>query len=145
VDDDTRAPSETHNRVHNWVAGPMSEGASPNDPVFWLHHATIDMLWAQWQARWGSPYLPGSGARYNQNLHDPLWSMGGVTPAMMLDHHSLGYIYDRELKTEWAGLTASVEGPHARADAFLPQRSAFAAARDRVDFVCDLRGPGGYR
>jgi tyrosinase len=95
--DGGRLPAEMHNRVHNWVGGSMSEGSSPNDPVFFLHHAFIDLLWSQWLARYGQVYLPVSGARFYQNLHDPLWAFPEVTPAMLLDHQALGYIYDREL------------------------------------------------
>jgi tyrosinase len=40
-----------HNRVHRWVGGVMVGGASVNDPVFWLHHAFIDLLWTRWQRR----------------------------------------------------------------------------------------------
>ncbi|MFF3498210.1 tyrosinase family protein [Streptomyces sp. NPDC003247] len=40
-----------HNRVHRWVGGAMVGGASVNDPVFWLHHAYIDLLWTRWQQR----------------------------------------------------------------------------------------------
>ncbi len=94
--DGSRAPSENHNRVHNWIGGPMSEGASPNDPVFWLHHSFIDMLWAEWQSRYDAPYQPVEGARQGQNLHDALYRMGGITPAMVLNHRALGYVYDRE-------------------------------------------------
>lgn len=57
-----------HNRVHVWVSGRMATGVSPppptppNDPVFWLHHAFIDKLWADWQKRHPrSPYLPAAG------------------------------------------------------------------------------------
>lgn len=31
---------------------------SPNDPVFWLHHAFLDKIWADWMARHGRVYLP---------------------------------------------------------------------------------------
>ncbi|MFF9091766.1 tyrosinase family protein [Streptomyces sp. NPDC014802] len=41
----------THNRVHRWVGGVMLGGASVNDPVFWLHHAFIDLQWTRWQQR----------------------------------------------------------------------------------------------
>ncbi|MGY4740209.1 tyrosinase family protein [Streptomyces sp. ATMOS53] len=41
----------THNRVHRWVGGVMLGGASVNDPVFWLHHAFVDLLWTRWQSR----------------------------------------------------------------------------------------------
>jgi len=48
-----------HNRVHKWVGGVMLGGASVNDPVFWLHHAFVDMQWSRWQSRHGGArYLP---------------------------------------------------------------------------------------
>ncbi|WP_405872625.1 MULTISPECIES: tyrosinase family protein [unclassified Streptomyces] len=48
-----------HNRVHRWVGGVMLGGASVNDPVFWLHHAFVDMQWTRWQKRHkGARYLP---------------------------------------------------------------------------------------
>ncbi|MGX1270052.1 tyrosinase family protein [Streptomyces phaeoluteigriseus] len=57
-----------HNRVHRWVGGSMVGGASVNDPVFWLHHAFIDLLWTRWQQRHpehrylpAEPPLPDSG------------------------------------------------------------------------------------
>ncbi|MFI5797559.1 tyrosinase family protein [Streptomyces sp. NPDC051677] len=40
-----------HNRVHRWVGGAMLGGASVNDPVFWLHHAFVDLVWTRWQQR----------------------------------------------------------------------------------------------
>jgi tyrosinase len=42
--------SATHNRGHNFIGGHMSGGNSPNDPLFWMHHANVDRLWARWQA-----------------------------------------------------------------------------------------------
>ncbi|MET7679984.1 tyrosinase family protein [Streptomyces sp. NPDC005423] len=54
-----RASWRNHNRVHRWVGGSMVGGASVNDPVFWLHHAFIDLLWTRWQDRHrGARYLP---------------------------------------------------------------------------------------
>ncbi|MEV1068919.1 tyrosinase family protein [Streptomyces sp. NPDC050263] len=48
-----------HNRVHRWVGGIMLGGASVNDPVFWLHHAFVDLLWTRWQSRHAEHrYLP---------------------------------------------------------------------------------------
>ncbi|MFE9643689.1 tyrosinase family protein [Streptomyces sp. NPDC006365] len=49
----------THNRVHRWVGGQMVGGASVNDPVFWIHHAFVDLLWSRWQRRHpNARYLP---------------------------------------------------------------------------------------
>ncbi|WP_432041321.1 tyrosinase family protein [Streptomyces cadmiisoli] len=50
-----------HNRVHRWVGGTMLGGASVNDPVFWLHHAFVDLQWDRWQRRHrGARYLPAT-------------------------------------------------------------------------------------
>ncbi|WP_251093431.1 tyrosinase family protein [Streptomyces sp. Caat 7-52] len=48
-----------HNRVHRWVGGAMLGGASVNDPVFWMHHAFLDLQWTRWQrAHRSHRYLP---------------------------------------------------------------------------------------
>lgn len=42
-----------HNTVHTWVGGATgtmsSISTAPADPLFWLHHAMIDKIWADWQ------------------------------------------------------------------------------------------------
>lgn len=38
-----------HGMVHMAVGGDMAGSSSPSDPVFWLHHANIDRIWARWQ------------------------------------------------------------------------------------------------
>ncbi|GAA4789125.1 tyrosinase family protein [Streptomyces sanyensis] len=83
-----------HNRVHVWVGGHMATGASPNDPVFWLHHAYVDKLWADWQARHPrSRYLPEGGTPNVVDLNETMRPWGDVTPADMLDH-TAHYTYD---------------------------------------------------
>ena len=41
----------------------MADATSPNDPVFFLHHCYIDLLWERWKQQHPSspPYLPVSG------------------------------------------------------------------------------------
>jgi tyrosinase len=85
---------ERHNRVHNWVGGSMLTEASPNDPVFWLVHANLDRIWADWEAQHGYLY-PESGAAEGENLYDNMPYVG-VTPASVLNHYDLGYQYDTE-------------------------------------------------
>ncbi|MFF7307640.1 tyrosinase family protein [Streptomyces sp. NPDC008137] len=86
-----------HNRVHGWVGGDMLGGASVNDPVFWLHHAFIDLQWYRWQRRHrGARYLPAAPPRQGDRQHGrivarrqrlPPWD---VTPEELED---VGRIY----------------------------------------------------
>lgn len=108
---------DMHNRVHLWVSGEMefaSEGgyekvgplgtmamnSSPNDPVFFLHHANIDRLWTEWMKRHCRVYEPESGAMHGHNLNDAMWPFHDIgitaTPAMMLDSRNVGYVYDTD-------------------------------------------------
>ena len=83
-----------HNPPHVWVGGVMAGVTSPGDPVFYLHHCWIDLLWARWQlAHPGAPFV-SSGA--GLGLNDPLMEWPDRTPANVLDHHALGYTYDIE-------------------------------------------------
>ena len=79
--------SVIHNSPHNWVSGVMASLASPGDPVFYLHHCWIDLLWAQWQLlNPGAAFVssdPGFG------LNDPMTSVA-TTPADVLDHREIG-------------------------------------------------------
>ncbi|KAK1225111.1 hypothetical protein PQX77_011981 [Marasmius sp. AFHP31] len=38
-----------HNAVHNRVGGEMGPHWAPNDPIFYMHHANVDRVWAKWQ------------------------------------------------------------------------------------------------
>jgi tyrosinase len=63
-----------HNLVHRWVGGNMVAMSSPNDPVFWLHHANCDRLWSLWQQQHPGPagYAPPSAGPVGHNLNDPM-------------------------------------------------------------------------
>ncbi|MEM9137329.1 MAG: tyrosinase family protein [Cyanobacteria bacterium P01_F01_bin.42] len=52
---------------------------SPYDPVFWLHHANVDRLWAQWQdeGHSGDRFYPASERPFGHNLSDPMWPWDG--------------------------------------------------------------------
>lgn len=109
-----------HGIVHIRVGRDMSQMTSPNDPIFFLHHAQVDRIWAKWQANHPGPtnYNPlgvgGQGHRLNDDMwpwdagasQTPINSILGllpqypqtdtVTPASVLDHRALGYCYDDE-------------------------------------------------
>ncbi|MFC8450316.1 tyrosinase family protein [Kitasatospora sp. NPDC057223] len=97
-----------HNRVHQWVGGHMLPLSSPNDPVFFLHHANTDRLWAEWQYNQDLPYEPQGNGPEGQNPDDSMIPWGGATTVgSVLDHRGLDYLYD-------------TEGPVAEGDRMLP-------------------------
>lgn len=83
-----------HSPPHNWVGGVMASAASPGDPIFFLHHAWIDLLWVTWQR--SHPAAPFVSSRPRFGLNDPLMEWPDRTPADVLNHHALGYTYDIE-------------------------------------------------
>ncbi|WP_260288870.1 tyrosinase family protein [Peribacillus aracenensis] len=88
-----------HNLVHGWVGGHMgSVPVSPNDPVFFLHHANVDRIWAMWKIlQREEKYLPRRSGPFGHNLNDPMFPWD-ITPKKMINHRKLGYIYDMERK-----------------------------------------------
>lgn len=76
-----------HDSGHVWVGGSMmSIPTAPADLVFWMHHAEIDRLWAEWQA---------ANAGQNPNLAGPAAIMDPwpEDEAATRDITALGYTY----------------------------------------------------
>lgn len=78
-----------HEPGHTVVGGLMaSPRSSPNDPVFFLHHCGVDMIWALWQRRHDQKdlqYLPPKRGRNGESvtaighhLEDPMWPWDGT-------------------------------------------------------------------
>jgi len=75
---------------------------SPNDPVFFLHHAFCDKMWAMWQrskmANGSSieeTYAPAKDGPPGHNLDDVIFPWDDkTTPRSVLDYHALGYRFD---------------------------------------------------
>lgn len=93
--------SRLHNVVHVWVGGSMLPGTSPNDPVFFLHHCFVDLIWFLWQQRHGiNNYLPTNTPPPGHALNSPMfpWNSGSdqVTPNDTLDITASrnGFSYD---------------------------------------------------
>ncbi len=83
------------------IMGTMAANTSCNDPVFFQHHANIDRLWSAWMQRHGQQDLPETGGPVGHNIDDQMWPYHQIdleiTPRMMLDSRSLGYVYDIEV------------------------------------------------
>jgi tyrosinase len=45
----TQLEQGPHDLVHVAVGGNMAQQNSPSDPLFFLHHANVDRIWAEWQ------------------------------------------------------------------------------------------------
>lgn len=103
-----------HNLTQRFIGGTMDSMTSPNDPVFFLHHANIDRLYAVWQGlhQASAYYLPVTEGQQGHNLNDLLiFNTSGtapfhisVTPAGVMDHRRLGYQYDTEKQVSLGGL-----------------------------------------
>ena len=80
-----------HGIGHGVVGGLMGEPrTSPNDPIFFLHHSGVDMVWALWQRQEGHDqsdrqYLPPTRepngdtvAAIGHHMEDPMWPWDGT-------------------------------------------------------------------
>ena len=98
-----------HNLVHVYVGNQTAAGkeglmSDPRtaalDPIFYLHHANIDRMWAAWNVNNQNPntndWLKGPAVNGERKFAMPL--PGGVswvyTPAQMSDLGQLDYTYD---------------------------------------------------
>lgn len=97
------AEGRLHNPVHVWVGGNMGGATSPNDPVFFLHHTYLDLLWERWKQQHPTtaPYTPTGGAPgydlgstlvYNAAGQPSPWA-GSWTVAQTLVPAGLNYGY----------------------------------------------------
>jgi tyrosinase len=76
-----------HGQVHNWVGGEMrNPRKSPNDPLFFLHHAFIDKVWYDWAKDHPSQPFPSEYLEFTL----PPWK---TTVAEVLNIGDLDYRY----------------------------------------------------
>ena len=89
-----------HNVVHTGVGGWMNNpNSAALDPIFWLHHANIDRLWAVWNGQ-GAQFQDPTDAAWlsgvNFQLHDKTGAVVTFDSANMRDPATIlgGYTYD---------------------------------------------------
>ncbi|KAI8323504.1 Di-copper centre-containing protein [Martensiomyces pterosporus] len=128
-----------HGSVHLGVGGDMAQYWSPNDFIFFLHHANLDRLWDEWQ-HWGHMWtMDGrdSSGRW-MTVDSPIAHYGDtVGSTMQLGAGRMCYMYDssgpRKLKVSTdrdMGSLALVSKPSTKVDsnseeanlAMLPER-----------------------
>ncbi|GAD57499.1 tyrosinase family protein [Limimaricola cinnabarinus] len=97
-----------HNLLHFAVGGVVGDatgamGSVPTaafDPIFWVHHATIDRLWTEWMCgagrNWGAlPDFDWFDAT-PWEFHDETGAVQTPSRRSMMDHRDLGYVYDTD-------------------------------------------------
>jgi len=58
---------QCHGDVHIFVGGHMSDlRCAPNDPVFYMHHCFLDLLWEQYRAKHPNSPYPNTKVKYNK-------------------------------------------------------------------------------
>lgn len=87
-----------HDQVHGWIGGSMGAATSPNDPVFFLHHANVDRIWTAWQRRHGPQTYAPSGsepdAPAGHRLGDRLVTMLDEDPVVIADLLDVSWLYE---------------------------------------------------
>lgn len=87
-----RVLEAVHGAVHNAVGGTMAGAGSPADPLFWLHHANIDRIWAQWHRDHPKALPP----HRTTTLQPAQWhgtAFFGMKISTLTDTEPLGYRY----------------------------------------------------
>ncbi len=89
--------SGIHGSIHVLVGTKANMGAVPyaaRDPLFWVHHSSIDRMWTSWNANGGVNPSTAAWARQPFVFADP---QGQRVSSRLLDYFStapLGYTYD---------------------------------------------------
>ena len=134
-----------HGDVHIAVGGDMADFFSPNDPVFWLHHAFIDKLWMDWQALPGRQALSYGGPTIRgpdrAKLSDALDGFEDVTVGDVIAPSSLCVTYTRSTVPLETVTTLRASASTVRPDERVTYIATISSAqRGTVDFE---RGAGG--
>ena len=84
-----------HNYIHgSFIRGNMATFLSPLDPIFWLHHANIDRIWAMWNLTRANTTNTAWRNFSLQRFFDPTTGTNvNRTVSSLLSTYSLGYRY----------------------------------------------------
>ncbi len=114
---------DTHRGAHVWIGGAMSTPLSPRDPVFYLHHAYIDKLWADWERihQGESSFITTSMLRYDGTYVFDGITLPSTNPNDLVSSHSLGVFYAENQLAELFGYTVS--NAHSPVESFYYQHT----------------------
>ncbi|RYP18199.1 hypothetical protein DL765_004056 [Monosporascus sp. GIB2] len=76
-----------HAQIHSVIFGDMGPATSPNEPLFFLHHANVDRAWAKWQGRNATRLADYTGFQDRDNIFPasitdtmPILELGDTEP-----------------------------------------------------------------
>lgn len=95
-----------HSRPHLFLGGAMNSFASPDDPIFWLHHAFVDKIWAMWQDchRILDPANILDTDFKPDQVDVELAYAPGITTRSMWSTRELGYTYETDIMSAYTFL-----------------------------------------
>jgi polyphenol oxidase len=118
--------SGPHNAIHNWVGGDMgSFDTAARDFVFFLHHANVDRIWADWLLLAGHTN-PSSPTWQTQwfNFTDPQRNEVSVTAGDTVDFMKVNVLYQaastRLVRDKAPAAVLTLEGKPVTADVRTP-------------------------
>jgi hypothetical protein len=101
-----------HNLPHNCIGGGQFDMAtlySPNDPLFYLHHAFIDNMWFQWQSKKESRFDEYNTKDGTVSKNDKLVALDGVVGDVLDPRKGLCYQYESWGTETGKNIQASLE------------------------------------
>jgi tyrosinase len=150
---EVKIESAPHNPVHNLIGGIMSTMQSPFDPIFYLHHASIDRLTHAWALPDGKG-IPGTANPYSSTNSSAYWAGSNIyAPQLSIERYRtyypgwLGYDYaDNTVPTSLPAAsetsTMSTMSATSQTAAKTTQSSSRAPSRRRPPFKQFTRAPG---
>ncbi|KXN64980.1 Di-copper centre-containing protein [Conidiobolus coronatus NRRL 28638] len=88
-----------HNLPHYYIGDgefDMATLHSPNDPLFYLHHAFIDRAWFQWQLKKESRFGEYNSNNERVSKNDRLVALGGIVGDVLDPRKGLCYQYESD-------------------------------------------------
>lgn len=146
---------QIHGRVHLWIGGSMSASSSPNDPLFWLHHANLDRIWAEWQDRHGIfnfpsawYYLDAASTAVPVSAADPLWGFRveagyprTVTSLDTLEIRAGGVRYDTQSELGPSTVVVGIQGGASPGEVVTVKVASLRGLRYQLQSASSPSGP----
>eukprot|EP01084_Bolivina_argentea_P197688 338725_1 len=94
-------PYNLHGNSHVYIGGQLASAASPNDPLFFLLHSFVDLLWGQYQDKYGDDSFPTQFIDIKLFANDEFISHKQWTSNHVMDHRvQLDYMYDIQVEID---------------------------------------------